>query len=71
MPSNGSEPSPLTWHKSSHSQCGECLEMAIPAQGFIAVRDSKNRDAGRLTYTANEWNSFVQRVKAGEFDSFR
>lgn len=70
MRSNGSEPSSLTWRKSSYSSCGECVEVAIPAQGFIAVRDSKNPYEARLTYTANEWHSFIQRAKAGEFDSF-
>ncbi len=70
MPSNGSEPSSLIWRKSSHSQCGECLEIAIPVQGFIAVRDSKDPDGAWLAYDANEWRSFVKRVKAGEFDSF-
>lgn len=68
---NGSEPSSLTWRKSSHSSCGECVEIAIPANGLIAVRDSKNPDGAPLIYAVNEWNSFIRRAKAGEFDSFR
>lgn len=70
MPSNGSEPSSLTWRKSSHSQCGECVEIATLMQSSIVVRDSKNPDGPRLAYSANEWRSFIQQIKAGESDPF-
>lgn len=71
MPSNGSESLSQTWRKSSYSSCGECVEIATTSLGFVAVRDSKNPEGPRLHYSADEWLSFIQRTKAGEFDAFR
>jgi hypothetical protein len=58
---------PPTWRKASFCQTGECVEV-LGQDGMIVLRDSKQPDDGILRYTAEEWRSFVQGIKAGEFD---
>ena len=58
----------VTWRKSSYSgnDGGGCVEVArLPA--VVAVRDSKDPDGSRLTFSSEEWRAFVAGVKAGEF----
>jgi uncharacterized protein DUF397 len=55
----------LNWHKSSHSGSngGQCIEVA--ASGPVLVRDSKNPDGGRLTFSTQAWREFAARIKTG------
>jgi hypothetical protein len=56
------------WRKASNSGAngGGCVEVArLPA--VVAVRDSKDPDGSRLTFSSEEWRAFVAGVKAGEF----
>jgi hypothetical protein len=62
------DPSDLAWKKSSFSAANGCVEAAPLRGGLIAVRDSKNPQAGYLTYNAHEWQSFLAGVRNGEFD---
>ncbi len=58
----------VTWRKSSYSGAngGGCVEVAqLPP--VVAVRDSKDPDGTRLTFSPGEWRAFVAGVKAGEF----
>ena len=57
----------VTWRRSSHTGAnGNCVEVAqLPA--VVAVRDSKDPDGPRLTFSPGEWRAFVAGVKAGEF----
>jgi hypothetical protein len=58
----------LAWRKAQSSiGNGACLEVA-PINGMIAVRDSKNPQGPILTYTAPEWQAFLDGAKKGEFD---
>jgi hypothetical protein len=52
--------SALEWVKSSYSgnDGPECVEVAI-APATVHVRDSKNRDGARLTFTDTTWNQFL------------
>lgn len=60
---------PLIWHKSSFSGQGDnCVEVAPLANGGRALRDSKNPEGPRLTFTFGEWEAFRLGVRAGEFD---
>jgi hypothetical protein len=34
----------------------------------VGVRDTKDRDAGTLVFTLNEWQTFLAGVRDGEFD---
>jgi hypothetical protein len=57
------------WHTSSYSGSGEaCVEVAENLPGVVAVRDSKNRDAGVLVFGAAEWRHMTAAVKSGRFD---
>ena len=55
------------WRKSSRSGAnqGACVEVADNLPGVVAVRDTKNRDGGTLTFTPEAWRAFVADV-AGE-----
>jgi hypothetical protein len=50
------------WRKSSRSNAtehGECVEVSFAQD--VLVRDSKNADAGTLSFSAPAWRAFVQR----------
>jgi Domain of unknown function (DUF397) len=53
----------LSWHKSSFSGSngGQCIEIA--ASGRVLVRDSKDPDGGRLTFSAQAWRDFAAQTK--------
>nr|WP_218902972.1 DUF397 domain-containing protein [Streptomonospora nanhaiensis] len=55
------------WRTSSYSTAkGECVEIAATSTRGVAVRDTKNRDAGHLSMPAGEWAAFLTAVKAAE-----
>lgn len=58
---------PLHWRKSSHSTSGEndtmCVEVAAVNASTIAARDSKNPQGSVLHFTADEWTTFLTRIK--------
>jgi Domain of unknown function (DUF397) len=63
MYSEGTEPSELKWRKSRRSLTnGECVEVAH-AEGWVAVRDSKNPDGVMLTYSTDAWSSFISMTR--------
>lgn len=56
-----------TWHTASHSQAeSNCVETAYTTTGGAAIRDTKNRDLGHLTFSATEWTALVTAIKNGE-----
>jgi hypothetical protein len=58
----------VQWHKSSYSNAGnQCVEVARIG-GAVAVRDSKNPGGGHLTFSATEWEAFLDSVKRGGYD---
>ena len=58
--------SEIQYVTSSFCTRGECVEVAAP-QGRVLVR-ATNDTATSLSFTDDEWASFVRGVKAGEFD---
>ncbi|MER8119949.1 DUF397 domain-containing protein [Streptomyces sp. NPDC094031] len=49
------------WFTSSHSSNGgNCVEVATNMPGTIPVRDTKDHDAGTLTFRTGSWSAFVQ-----------
>ncbi|MFF5112748.1 DUF397 domain-containing protein [Streptosporangium sp. NPDC000509] len=62
--------SDAVWRKSSRSggNGGQCVEVAVNLPGVIAVRDSKNSDGPKLLFTPTAWDTFVRRIKSGDFD---
>lgn len=58
----------LVWVKSSRSgNNNNCVEVAELSSGGRAVRDSKDPDGPRLTFTAPEWSAFISGASNGEF----
>lgn len=57
------------WKKSTRSLDGDCVEIsANRVDGGARIRDSKDPEGPRLSFTQGEWRAFVDGVKAGEFD---
>jgi hypothetical protein len=58
------KPVDLSWRKSSYSANGgaDCVE-AGHAAGAILVRDTRDRDAGTLAFSAEAWDAFVASLK--------
>ncbi|WP_088289055.1 DUF397 domain-containing protein [Kineosporia sp. A_224] len=57
----------VVWRRAA--ACGEaaCVEVGATLES-VAIRDSKNRCGGSLTFTRAEWAAFVEGVRRGEFD---
>jgi hypothetical protein len=54
------------WRKSRSSNGqAECVEIAQPRTGIIAVRDSKDPDGPRLAIGPGQWRAFTARIKTG------
>ncbi|MFD6100089.1 DUF397 domain-containing protein [Nocardiopsis flavescens] len=51
------------WHKSSYSggNGGDCVEVVEGSETL--VRDTRNKELGHLTFTANEWNALLRTFK--------
>jgi len=53
------------WRKSRYSNGqAECVEVAQPRLGIIAVRDSKDPDGPGLAFGPGQWRAFAAQVKA-------
>lgn len=58
----------VQWRKSTYSGgSNNCVEIA-QAGAIRAVRDSKNPEAGFLTFDAKTWRGFITAVKRGTYD---
>jgi len=57
-------PSALNWRKSTRSgnNGGDCVEVADAARAVL-VRDTKDRDGGALTFTAEAWRIFTDALR--------
>ena len=57
------------WRKSSRSGAGnDCVELVVARIG-AAVRDSKNPDAGHVSFETTGWDVFMGVVKEGRLDN--
>jgi Domain of unknown function (DUF397) len=55
-------PTTITWHKSSFSESGNCVEVATQDRS-VHIRDSKNPEEGMLSISSSAWQSFIQAVQ--------
>jgi hypothetical protein len=55
------------WHISTRSSGGSCVEVRIDPDAVL-IRDSKDREGGTLAFAPASFRSFVDAVKAGDFD---
>jgi hypothetical protein len=54
---------------SSHSALYDgCVEVEGLPEGWVAVRDTKDREGPVLRYNPTEWQAFLDGVRGGEFD---
>jgi Domain of unknown function (DUF397) len=53
------------WHKSSYSNAngGACVEVFAAPELVCLVRDTKNRDGGKLAFSARAWGVFLDEVR--------
>jgi hypothetical protein len=59
----------LQWRKAAASSGnGACVELAAAPTGAVYMRDSKDPQGGRLTFTRREIAAFLDGAKCGEFD---
>lgn len=68
---NGARASALDarWIKSTHSNAeGNCVEVAVLADGAVALRNSRDPDGPALVYTPAEVAAFLAGCKDGQFD---
>jgi hypothetical protein len=60
----------LVWRKATKSgNNGQCVEVASLPDGGACVRDSKDPEGPMLTFTAGEWDAFIDGARKGEFDN--
>jgi Domain of unknown function (DUF397) len=57
----------LSWRVARKCNGGSCVRVAASGD-MIVVGDSKFPDAPVLAYTRDEWITFVDAVRQGEFD---
>jgi hypothetical protein len=53
----------FVWRKSSFCNTGACVEVAQHGQRYLVRKNSRV-----LIFDAEEWETFLAGVKAGEFD---
>lgn len=60
----------MTWRKSSYSGNGgsNCTEVATAAN-IVQVRDSKDKNGAKLTFTTATWTAFTDQVKRSLTDT--
>lgn len=55
------------WRKSSASESGNCVEVAISPYA-VYIRHSQHRSGPELEFLHHEWVTFLAGVRNGEFD---
>jgi hypothetical protein len=60
----------LDWHKASFCQTGECVEIAA-YNDVVLMRSSVMPESGYLRFTPEEFATFLEAAKTGEFSLAR
>jgi hypothetical protein len=60
----------LDWHKASFCQTGECVEIAA-YNNVVLMRSSAQPESGYIHFTPEEFATFLDAAKAGEFSLVR
>lgn len=67
MSNSGSAPAWRKSRRSSDPTIAACVEIAAIGH-HRAVRDSKNPEGPRLSFSVSEWRTFVTAIKGNEFE---
>jgi hypothetical protein len=70
MSDGGRQTGEPSWRRASFCASNECVEVA-QRNGVIFVRSSSEPSGQVLRWTADEWQSFVRGIKAGELDDLQ
>ena len=62
-----SAPGELAWRVARDCDPGNCVRIA-PDAGMIIIGDTKNPGGPVLSYTRDEWITFVQGIRQGDVD---
>ncbi|WP_083874708.1 DUF397 domain-containing protein [Nocardia paucivorans] len=55
-----------SWFKSTHSGSqSACVEVAWLNEGYVGVRDSKNKAAAALIFAPEVWDAFTKDIRSG------
>ena len=57
----------LPWRVAQSCNGGTCVRVALSGKA-VFIGDSKNPAGPILKYTRSEWDTFVARIKHGDFD---
>ncbi|MFF0541355.1 DUF397 domain-containing protein [Nocardia thailandica] len=60
--------SAATWLRAGEAAASGSVEVALLADGHVALRDGKNPEGPVLVFTPAEWAAFTAGVHDGEFD---
>ncbi|ONM49026.1 DUF397 domain-containing protein [Nocardia donostiensis] len=60
--------SEATWLRAGEGSGPDCVEIAMLAEGHVAMRNGKDPDGPVLVFTPGEWAAFTAGVQDGEFD---
>jgi len=56
----------LAWRKSSFSESGNCVEIAIQEESVL-IRDSKDRNGAVLSVSSSAWREFTHAIRSNYF----
>ena len=59
----------MIWTKSSFCADRACVEVARIDADLIALRDGKKMDQPHLTFTGQDWRTFLDAIAAGEYNA--
>lgn len=57
----------ISWRVARNCSGGSCIRVARSTAGVV-IGDSKNPGGAVLSYSRDEWISFVEGVRQGDFD---
>ncbi|MEE2053033.1 DUF397 domain-containing protein [Nocardiopsis tropica] len=57
----------MEFRKSTYSANAQaCVEVATPARAGAAIRDTKHRDLGALSFPSPEWQAFLSTAQSDQ-----
>jgi hypothetical protein len=67
QPSRPQVPRNLSWYVAMACEAANCVQIATNGSEFF-IGDSKAPEGPVLSYSRDEWNTFIEGVRRGDFD---